>query len=68
MPEVIQVFTPELIMENTETQAIANTLEAILSGQQPLPSAEDCREYVLKNFDWRNISQQVREVLLRPID
>ena len=68
MPEVIQAFTPELIMENTETQAIANTLEAILSGKQTLPSSDECRQYVLDHFDWRNISQKVREVLLRPIN
>ena len=66
MPEVIQSFTPELIMENTETAAIAQTLTSILSGQLKLPDRDRCRDYILQNFDWREISQTVKAVLIEP--
>lgn len=67
MPEVIQAFTPDLIMSGTETSAIAQTLKSVLSGQLELPTSEQCRDYVTQNFDWQDISQQVKTVLLQPI-
>ena len=65
MPEVIENFSPELIMESIETDAIAQMLKAILSQTVTLPSREQCRDYVIQNFDWQEISQQVKSVLVQ---
>lgn len=64
MPEVIAPFSPDLVTDSGETQAIAERLEAILTGQISLPSREACRQYAADNFDWHKIAQQVRQVLL----
>jgi glycosyltransferase involved in cell wall biosynthesis len=67
MPEVIQAFTPDLIMKGTDTEAIALALKAVLSGDLTLPSRDQCRNYVTQNFDWRDISQKVKAVLVQAI-
>lgn len=64
MPEVIAPFSPDLIADSGETQAIAVRLTAILTGETALPSRNACRQYAADNFDWHKIAQQVRHVLL----
>ncbi|KJH69965.1 glycosyltransferase family 4 protein [Aliterella atlantica] len=64
MPEVIAPFSPDLVTDSGEVEAIAERLAAILTGQIALPSREACRQYAAANFDWHKIAQQVRQVLL----
>lgn len=64
MPEILEPFSPNLITTSTEATAIAERLEALLIGKVPMPSREACQEYAAMNFDWQNIAQQVRKVLL----
>ncbi|MBE9039581.1 glycosyltransferase family 4 protein [Oscillatoriales cyanobacterium LEGE 11467] len=64
MPEILEPFSPELITADTDADAIAEYLEAVLAGEIPLPSRSDCRHYATTNFNWTNIAQQVRQVLL----
>jgi len=33
-------------------------------GKLPLPSREECRNYTIKYYNWTNIAQEVRQVLL----
>lgn len=63
MPEILTPFSPELITNSTNADAIALQLEALLKGQLSMPSRTACREYASINFDWSKISQQVRQVL-----
>jgi glycosyltransferase involved in cell wall biosynthesis len=67
MPEVIQSFSPDLILSGLDEGAIATGLESVLSGKVPLPTGEDCRTYVSENFNWVDIAERVRAVLLAPI-
>jgi glycosyltransferase involved in cell wall biosynthesis len=64
MPEILEPFSPDLITASTEATAIAERIEELLLGEVPMPSREACREYAATNFDWQEISQQVRHVLL----
>ena len=65
MPEVLEPFSPELITASFEATDIAQRLEDVLAGKVAMPSRSACREYTVSNFDWHNISQQVRQALLR---
>ncbi|MEG4280887.1 glycosyltransferase family 4 protein [Microcoleus sp. MON1_C1] len=64
MPEILEPFSPNLITTSIEATAIAERLEQLLLGKLPMPSREACQEYAAKNFDWQNIAQKVRKVLL----
>jgi glycosyltransferase involved in cell wall biosynthesis len=66
MPEVLTPFSPDLIADSPETEAIAERLVAALLGKITLPSSTDCRNYASTNFNWSKIAQQVRQVLLLP--
>ncbi|MGD1859268.1 MAG: glycosyltransferase family 4 protein [Leptolyngbyaceae cyanobacterium] len=65
MPEVITDFSPELITASPSEQAIAGTLDDILTGNLKLPSRDACREYATTHFNWPNIAGQVKQVLLQ---
>jgi glycosyltransferase involved in cell wall biosynthesis len=64
MPEILEPFSRNLITYSTEATAIAERLEELLMGKVLMPSRAACREYAATNFDWQNIAQQVRKVLL----
>lgn len=64
MPEILEPFSPDLITDSIEINAIAKKLEQVLSGEIVKPSRKECREYAVNNFDWDKIAQQVRKVIL----
>ncbi len=64
MPEILAPFSPELISEDTDVDAIALKLEALLTGKISIPSRNACRDYAATNFNWTKIAQEVRQVLL----
>ncbi|MGB3292741.1 MAG: glycosyltransferase family 4 protein [Phormidesmis sp.] len=67
MPEVLSNFSPQLITDSAQTEAIAQKLAAVASGQIDLPGRAACRTYAVENFDWAVIAQKVRQVLLSPV-
>ncbi|OUL34850.1 group 1 glycosyl transferase [Nostoc sp. T09] len=64
MPEIIEPLLPDLITDSVEVSAIAEKLEQVLLGSILIPSREACHQYAATNFNWHQIAQQVREVLL----
>ena len=64
MPEILANFSPEMITDSVEVEAIAERLEQLLTGEVPMPSREACREYASTHFNWSKIAQQVRQVIL----
>jgi glycosyltransferase involved in cell wall biosynthesis len=64
MPEILEPFSPEFITDSTEVEAIVQKLQAILSETIKIPSRSACRDYAQIHFDWQNIAQQVRQILL----
>jgi glycosyltransferase involved in cell wall biosynthesis len=68
MPEVLRPFQPALVTDTPDSDALAARLVDLLTGKIPLPDRSACREYAVKNYDWKIITPKVREVLLMPID
>ncbi|MFM7406057.1 MAG: glycosyltransferase family 4 protein [Cuspidothrix sp.] len=64
MPEILHRFSPNLITESTKVESIADKLAQIMLGKLILPSREECRNYTVKHYNWMNIAQQVRQVIL----
>ncbi|MDF5711482.1 MAG: glycosyltransferase family 4 protein [Nostoc sp. S4] len=65
MPEILAEFSPDLITTSTEASAIAQKLEQVLLKNISIPSREACRQYATTHYDWNEIAQQVRNVLLQ---
>ncbi|CEJ46847.1 glycosyltransferase family 4 protein [Umezakia ovalisporum] len=64
MPEILSPFSPDLITASAEASAIAEKLTQILLGNLSIPTGEACRHYAVNNFDWQQIAEKVRQVLL----
>ncbi|MGF1487114.1 MAG: glycosyltransferase family 4 protein [Prochloraceae cyanobacterium] len=64
MPEILNDFSPQLIGESTESKAIANLLKTALKGEISLPTREACRNYVINNYNWKEIAERIRKFLL----
>jgi len=64
MPEIMQKFAPDLITDSISAESIAEKIELAILGKISLPSREECRNYVTTNYNWVNIAQQVRQVIL----
>ncbi|RCJ25420.1 group 1 glycosyl transferase [Nostoc sp. ATCC 43529] len=65
MPEILTEFSPDLITTSTEASAIAEKLEQALLVNIPIPSREACRQYTITHYDWNQIAQRVRSILLQ---
>jgi glycosyltransferase involved in cell wall biosynthesis len=68
MPEVLRPFQPTLVTETPDADALANRIVELLTGAIPLPDRAACREYAVRNYDWKIIAPKVREVLLMPAE
>ncbi len=64
MPEILQVLSPDLITDSITVRSIAEKLELAILEKIPLPTREECRSYTITNYDWTNIAQKVRQVIL----
>ncbi|WP_413173984.1 glycosyltransferase family 4 protein [Anabaena azotica] len=64
MPEILQGFSPDLITDSITIESIAEKLELAMLEKIPLPTREECRYYTVQNYDWTNIAQKVRQVIL----
>jgi len=62
LPEVVEDFAPQLILEGSSAKTIAAGIETALDGSLSLPTAEACQQYVRKNFAWPIIAKRVLEV------
>ncbi|QNP30840.1 glycosyltransferase family 4 protein [Cylindrospermopsis curvispora] len=64
MPEILQPFTPELITDSIAVDSLANKLQEVMLAKIVLPPREECRNYAAENYDWTNIAQRVRQVIV----
>jgi glycosyltransferase involved in cell wall biosynthesis len=51
-PELVAPLDAGLLYRSTDLQALAERLNAVLSGQHPLPSRARCAEYARARFPW----------------
>jgi len=62
IPEILQPFSPDLVLEGSTTNQLAKGMIEALSGQRQIPSAEACQTYVKQNYDWEVIAAQMKSV------
>ena len=62
IPEILQPFASDLILEGSTTQQLAQGIIESLSGQRKMPTAEACQDYVRQNYDWQVIARQMKSV------
>ena len=62
LPEVVDGFATDLILEGSSSDAIASGIQAALGGGLSLPTTDQCRSYVRENFAWPLIAKQVLDV------
>ena len=68
MPEVLLPFQPALVTDTPSSDALAARLIELLTGEMPLPDRSVCRDYAVRNYDWKIIAPKVTAVLLMPVD
>ncbi len=68
LPEVVEHFAPQLILEGASVEAIAQGMEAALNSDLALPTAEQCQQYVREKFAWPVIARRVLEVYKQAMD
>lgn len=59
LPETVENFRPELILQSSSVDDIADGISRALSGDLKLPTSEECIDYVRKNCDWSIISRRI---------
>lgn len=62
IPEILQPFSADLVLEGSTTNHLAQGISEALSGQRKMPSAEACQAYVKQNYDWQVIAGQMKSV------
>lgn len=62
LPEVIQALSPNLILEGSAAEQIADGLKSALLDRTALPNSDACRAYVRDNFAWPLIAAKTRGV------
>jgi glycosyltransferase involved in cell wall biosynthesis len=62
IPEILQPFNTDLILEGSTTQQLAQGMIEALSGQRQMPNAEACQAYVKQNYDWQAIAYQMKSI------
>lgn len=60
--EILEQVSGGLMFADGTSQAMAAKLCAVLSGQQPVPSREACREHVLRHYTWERTARSVTGV------
>lgn len=62
IPEILQPFSPDLVLAGSTINQLAQGMIEALSGQRQMPSAEACQTYVKQNYDWQVIAAQMKSV------
>jgi glycosyltransferase involved in cell wall biosynthesis len=62
IPEILRPFNPDLVLEGSSTEQLAQGIIEALSGDRQLPNALACQSYVKANYDWQAIAKQMKLV------
>ena len=68
IPEILRPFSEELVMEGTSVEQIAQGILEALCAQRKLPSSDECKTYVRKNYAWPVIAKQLKSVYQEVLD
>lgn len=59
LPDTVQGLNPELVLKGTTVDSISAGLQGWLDGSLQLPTREECREHVMRDFTWDKIARRV---------
>ena len=62
IPEILQPFCADLLLEDASVDQLAQGIMEALSGKRQLPSSEACQVYVKRNYTWSVIAPQIKSV------
>ena len=62
IPEILQPFCADLLLEDASVEQLAQGIMELLSGKRQLPSSEACQAYVKRNYTWSVIAPQIKSV------
>jgi len=62
LPETVEGLSPNLVLADSSTDAIAKGIGDALTGAMAMPSAETCRAYAKRRNDWPVVVEEVRQV------
>lgn len=60
--EILERLSPELLFADNSPEAMAEKLCSVMHGQTPVPSREQCLDYVLRNYTWERVATAVTRV------
>ena len=67
LPEVVSGLSPAMVLPNSGAGALAEGIEAVLTGKMSLPDVEACRDYARTRYDWSVVATRVREVYVETL-
>lgn len=62
LPDTVHGLSDDLVLKGTGVDYITAGLRGWLEGTLRLPSREECREHVMRDFTWDNIAKRVCDV------
>jgi glycosyltransferase involved in cell wall biosynthesis len=68
IPEILQPFSSDLLLEGYTSSYLAQGIIEALSGQRHLPSSEACKTYARQHYDWSVIARQIKAVYQTALD
>ena len=60
IPEILQPFCTDLLLEDASVDQLAQGIMEALSGKRQLPNSEACQAYVKRNYTWSVIAPQIK--------
>ena len=68
IPEILQPFSEDLVMEGTSVEHLSQGILDALSGRRKLPSGDDCQTYVRQYYAWPVVAKQLKSVYQAALD
>ena len=62
IPEILQPFSPDLLLEDSSVDKLAQGIIEALSGERHLPASDVCQAYVRDNYAWEAIATKIKTV------
>jgi len=62
LPEAVMGLSDKMILPDLSIDTLAEGIISVLKKRTLLPSEDECRKYVVTNFNWGSISERVKAV------
>ncbi len=68
IPEILRPFSEDLVFDGYHPDQLAKGIIETLSGDRTLPSSQACLNYIIANYHWNNIAQQIKQVYQKALE